>query len=706
MEPKYVALPKRIATLFEYVALAAILLLSSIWCVSAARQLGATFDEPYYLYQGLAFWHHTGGNDVLLHHGALPLAQDFNALFLRIEEYRRGKLWNLPQDLPRMLPVARHGTLVFWWVLLIYAWRAGKLIGGDAGGLFAAALLACEPIMLGHASLATTDIALTACVLATVYHFIVGRNSNWKVRVGIPSIWYGLSILSKSSGLPFCAICMLATEIERLWTAQQPPVLSQSQWRRASTKWWRDQLRPFWRDLWQAIGLALLIAIVYCGSGWHPEWSFVVWAKNLPQHSLSGRLMLWFAENLQVFDNALVALAYQAKHNTRHQASYLLGSVADSFWYYYPVALTIKLSIFPFLILVTLLVSSAGALRNWALASALALFLFSLAMHLQLGIRLVLPLVAFLIVGVSAALANAVRSSGRGLKKSLLEAEILLAIAWTATAALRVWPQGICYTNLLWGGTPRGYLYLSDSNYDWGQGLPELEAWRQTHGLAPIAVWYFGKDSRSHDPDLDIMSLQKFSLDDLFLLVARRKFRYLAVSTTMLYGPYSRSSANTVAALRRQKCIARTTTFLIYDLSPAHANPRSTIVSSVDMSPQGLKRVSAGRDRPRSRFPLCAGGIMRSGFPVAPKASPRPAIRSPTQQSRYLNRPVDDANVVIPWTLPPHLHANYQPPAAQDQEVRPVFRLDFEKPRQDEVSRSEQRDKPPDGATDAGVVVG
>ena len=32
-------------------------------------------------------------------------------------------------------------------------------------------------------------------------------------------------------------------------------------------------------------------------------------------------------------------------------------------------------------------------------------------------------------------------------------------------------------------------LCVSDGNYDWGQGLPELAAWQRAHHDAPLAVW-------------------------------------------------------------------------------------------------------------------------------------------------------------------------------------------------------------------------
>ena len=45
--------------------------------------------------------------------------------------------------------------------------------------LVAVAFVACEPSLLANAGLATTDIAVTACLVALVYHFQVNRERGW-----------------------------------------------------------------------------------------------------------------------------------------------------------------------------------------------------------------------------------------------------------------------------------------------------------------------------------------------------------------------------------------------------------------------------------------------------------------------------------------------------------------------------------------------
>ena len=122
---------------------------------------------------------------------------------------------------------------------------------------------------------------------------------------------------------------------------------------------------------------------------------------------------------------------------------------------------------------------------------------------------------------------------------------------------LRIWPDAVRYTNELWGDTDRGYLYVSDSNFDWGQGLPELAAWQREHQV-PVKVWYFGPDPRF--PELERFDPR---VDDPATGVPPGG--YLAVGTTFLYGGYSSGARPFVMALRSQTPVAHTRTFLIFN---------------------------------------------------------------------------------------------------------------------------------------------
>jgi hypothetical protein len=210
------------------------------------------------------------------------------------------------------------------------------------------------------------------------------------------------------------------------------------------------------------------------------------------------------------------------------------------------------------------------ALANWACALALALLIFSVTCRVQIGIRLILPLVVLAIIGLAAGAAK-VASSGISVRSLFVSSFVATGIVWTAISSLCVQPNGLCYVNELWGGTEKGYLRLSDSNYDWGQGLPELERWREAHSAADLDVWYFGTDPAIktlplHEIPLHILPIRQ--PDDVPCFI---NGRYVAVSTSLLYGRATDTEAyyNALAFLRRYQPIARTTTFFIYDFTSA-----------------------------------------------------------------------------------------------------------------------------------------
>lgn len=603
--------------------------LSSVWCWSAARELGVTFDEPVYLARGLDHWR-TGSHRGILKLGTMPLPIDVDTLPVYFWERWRGVAFDPYRDLELILPVARAGTLVFWWLLLGYGMLAGRQLAGPWGGRLAVALLACEPSLLAHAGLATTDIAVSACLLALVYHFRTGRNAGWFRRIAVPTFWFAAAVLAKASGLVFGLLCLLAIELS---LAQRPWTVFLEPWHRLWARFQKtsssavptqdfwQEARRFWTDLTWIGAMGLVLVFVYCGCDWDVEPSFVDWARQLPD-SFGARFMVWFSEHLQIFSNAGEGLARQIKHNLKGHAVYLLGQWSPrAFWYYFPLALSIKLTLPILLTPVVLAIIRPRALKNWACWLAGILFLFSLTCRVQIGIRLVLPLIVFAVVGFSAALVSACRRlplstkdsasggsasgesfvpsdnvipsfgkriGGPSIRTRFLVGSVVASVLWSAWSAWSVWPHGLCYTNELWGGTAQGYRFLSDSNYDWGQGLPELARWEQDHGRVPLDVWYFGTDPRIGKMPVRQVPVHVLTLKNPEDLLTRVRGHYFAVSTTLLYGSLlgedPRGHQLALELLHSRRPIDRTTTFLIYDFThEITAGEQSAVIHSPEM---------------------------------------------------------------------------------------------------------------------------
>src|SRR4051812_46851630 len=170
---------------FDYLLFVVVGIVTSIACINSAQYVGTTFDEPTYLENGLHFWH-TGSHRTLMKLGTMPLPMELQTMPLALAEHQRGERWDIEADFATILPWMRHGNLVFWWLLLLYGFLIARDMAGSWGGCVAVAALAFEPNLLAHAALATTDIAVSAGVLATIYHFRRGRAESWRWRVGLP----------------------------------------------------------------------------------------------------------------------------------------------------------------------------------------------------------------------------------------------------------------------------------------------------------------------------------------------------------------------------------------------------------------------------------------------------------------------------------------------------------------------------------------
>ncbi|HEX4592513.1 MAG TPA: hypothetical protein VH120_21470, partial [Gemmataceae bacterium] len=354
--------------------------LSSIWILTAARQLSATYDETAYLKVGLERWR-TGSMRTLVRMGTMPLPVDVCTLPLYLAERATGRRIDLEAEMSDWLPLARAGTLVFWWLLLIYAWRLGNLLGGPWAGRWAIGVLAVEPSFLGHAALATTDLASAACLLALAFHYRVARERQRQTRdtrhetrdktvlvswpsLIVPAVWFAAALLAKASAVVYGPIVILAAEanyrLSKSWREERFGLVS------------RVSCLVSVIPVFAVAGLGFILAGLYCG-----RWSRLV-----------------------------EVIAFQIRHNhDGHGGTFLLGRWSDApLWYYFPTLLTIKLPL-------PLLVAPLGiallrprALVNWPIAAAAAMLLLSLTCHIQIGVRYLLPAMAFGAVGLAGAI--------------------------------------------------------------------------------------------------------------------------------------------------------------------------------------------------------------------------------------------------------------------------------------------------------------
>jgi len=539
--------------------------LSSWACVASTRQLGVTFDEPIYIERGLQRWRE-GTLGPLIRLGTMPLPVDVQTAPLYLWELARGQAFDPQADLPQLLPVARAMNLVFWWLLLVYAFGLAQHLGGSWAGRLAVLLMACEPSLLAHAALATTDLSVTAALVALAYHFWIGRERSWGWRVGLPALWFGLAALCKASGPVFGVLLLLTLEGFRrllprpvkattmpLGTMQADPVQATA---RPS-----PEQPTFLHDAVQIVLLGTLLLFAYCRSDGQPQADALRWAENQPPGPARD-LAVRVVSVVRIFPNAADGFLRQVGHNARGHGAYLLGVTSPSaLWWYFPVLLTIKLTVPVLLLLLVLSLLAPRHLLNPALAGVLGLLVFSVFCRVQIGIRFMFPLLALLLIGLSGAVVCWARQNAPRLATMLASS----CAVWSLLVAGLAWPNGLSFVNELYTRWRPASFCVSESNLDWGHGAPLLQQWAASQAIDRLAVWYYGTDpALARDDRLELVRLHEGDLEAHF---QRLRGRYLAVSATLVNGPpLTPSVVATRQRLHQLTPLTRVGTFVIYEI--------------------------------------------------------------------------------------------------------------------------------------------
>jgi len=341
------------------------------------------------------------------------------------------------------LAVARLGILPFFWLacLVVYVW--GRRVYGAAAAVLALFFFSFLPPILAHASLATTDMALTASLGAAFLTALRwAERPTWR-----NGLWFGaatgLAAISKFSSLVyFPAAITLA--LAGYFFFHRPAA---------------SALIASLKERLPSLGLAvatgaLIIAAMY--------------RFSLPA----------------LFEGIRAVEA----HNAEGHPTYLLGQRSISgFWYFYPVVLAVKTP----LALVVLAGMSlwwtfrdrARVRRDWPVFAFVAgILLVALFSRINIGVRHILPVY----FGFSLLAAAAVVDWTAGAQaRTWIRASVGVLVVWFAGSSLLAHPDYLAYTNELAGSSPEKI--LADSDLDWGQDMKRLSARLREVGATQVA---------------------------------------------------------------------------------------------------------------------------------------------------------------------------------------------------------------------------
>ncbi len=238
-----------------------------------------------------------------------------------------------------------------------------------------------------------------------------------------------------------------------------------------------------------------------------------------------------------------VGLAVQMNHQRSGGPSYLWGvRRMTGWWYYYLVAMAVKIPVGFWLLVVARLVLTGRLDRNrfpssqarWLpVACALFLAITVAGSSRNYGLRYLLPLAPLAIVWVSAVAEACDRVWPRLV--------LCGGLGGFAVAIASTHPHELTYFNALAGGREGGRHVLADSNLDWGQGLRSLARLQKAQrDLQDMTLFYFGDTQPARYGVIGETYVIRASgsapclPDD----PADVETRYIAVSASLQWGPW------------------------------------------------------------------------------------------------------------------------------------------------------------------------
>jgi hypothetical protein len=257
----------------------------------------------------------------------------------------------------------------------------------------------------------------------------------------VAGVWTALAVVSKFTTLLYLPAAIAAAALGLLAG------------RRMRAKELREWLRPAGRTfpIAVAVGALLIWAGYWFSFGSVPGWPSAI---RVPAPEL--------------FDGIRSVL----NHNAGGHPAFLLGENSmKGWWYFFPVALSVKTPI-AILLLLPLGVWACRRLRTpwrWTPVALVAgVLLPAMAGHINIGVRHILPV--YMGFSIIAALALIELANWSSRPAALALPTILLT--WVAAAGIRQHPDYLAYFNEWSGDRPEAI--LADSDLDWGQEMKRL----------------------------------------------------------------------------------------------------------------------------------------------------------------------------------------------------------------------------------------
>jgi hypothetical protein len=432
-----------------------LVLVGSLRIASTWTTFTQTIDEPFHIACGIEWWDARTYERELQHPPlariavAAPLAANGAHVHDKgHDSVTEGNAILLDGGYWRNLALARAPVLAFFWLGCFAVWALARRLFDELAGLCALGVFTSLPPVLGHAGLATTDIAAAATFAFAVDRFHASSSGPTAMNTVLCGIAFGLAASSKFSNLLYggiAAVILLA-------------------------------MHHRWKPLLIAVPIALML--VSATYRFRKEFPNGPTPPLPPGASISHRI-----GNLgsRVYNVRAFWVKYWKgiievrNHHAEGHWTFLLGKTYNGGdWRFFPVVMAVKTP------LPALLLFFLGIRKRSVFPALLAVIFLAVLLptNINLGVRHALHL--YVPIALCAGYAMTI----------LPRLAVLGLAAWLLVNSAMAHPHYLAWFNELASHEPERV--LAESDLDWGQDLPAVVRLMDSQGLKECYLDYFG----------------------------------------------------------------------------------------------------------------------------------------------------------------------------------------------------------------------
>jgi 4-amino-4-deoxy-L-arabinose transferase-like glycosyltransferase len=483
---------------YIWLAAVALLVLQATLALTMVHRESLTFDEDDHMFAGYMMWKAAdyGLNPehpplvkllatvpILWDHLWVPPPLDHQ--FFKAEAYLNGRDWLARNDgdSQHLVFKMRACAELLALGLCLLVFLTAREWFGDAAGLVALTLVVFDPNVLAHSALVTTDIGVSCFFVAAIWTFYRFTTRPTIIRLFIAGVATGLLLATKHSGILIgpMFVSLIAWEVLTAPGAERK----------------RKALR-LTGGLYAIVVLGVFVLWCFYGfrysarpAGMEFSTSVAQYAAPLPHFESA---IVIAVSRLHLLPESYLVGLIDVKRAAAFYPTFLLGKVyAHGQWDYFPFVILIKTTLGLLLLMVLAAFATVtGKLTRrrelfYTLAPPVIYLAVAMMSGMNIGVRHLLPMYAFVIIFAAAGTVTLARRDRRW----AVACSVLIAAS--IASSLLVFPNEIAYANEAWGGPKNVHNLLSDANVDWAQQLFQVKQWQDRHPDQECWFAYFAR---------------------------------------------------------------------------------------------------------------------------------------------------------------------------------------------------------------------